>query len=96
MFLGKSVLLFFSASWCKNCMKIKPFMMQMAEKYKEELVVIYVDTTDDKLQEVAMTYGVTALPRILSYQQGTKINDYLGSNTTEIEEMISSLQYYRD
>eukprot|EP00596_Hydrurales_sp_CCMP1899_P007001 CAMPEP_0119034434 /NCGR_PEP_ID=MMETSP1177-20130426/1415_1 /TAXON_ID=2985 /ORGANISM="Ochromonas sp, Strain CCMP1899" /LENGTH=384 /DNA_ID=CAMNT_0006991859 /DNA_START=284 /DNA_END=1438 /DNA_ORIENTATION=- len=87
----KTVVLFFSASWCKNCMKIKPFIIQMAHTYKEEMVAVYVDTTDDNLQEVAMAYDVTALPRILSYQQGDKIKDYIGSNTTEIQEMFSSL-----
>jgi hypothetical protein len=48
----KIVVLFFSAPWCKNCMKIKPFIIQMADNYKEEMVVMYVDTTDEKLQEV--------------------------------------------
>lgn len=45
---GKVVYLDFWASWCKPCLKSFPWMNEMQDKYKDDLVVIAVNLDNDR------------------------------------------------
>ena len=49
---GKVVLLDFWATWCGPCLKLRPYIEELAEKYPEVKVIgISVDDNPDKLQQ---------------------------------------------
>ncbi len=48
---GKVVLLDFWATWCGPCLKLQPYIQELAEKYPEMQVIgVSVDESPDKLQ----------------------------------------------
>ena len=61
---GKVVLLDFWQTWCAPCLEEIPYLKSLAEKYREQgLVVLGITTSGDanekkKLEEIVRTYGV--------------------------------------
>lgn len=85
---GKTVVLDFSAGWCKNCKKIAPVVSALAREHAGACVVCSVDIDD--LAEVAVAHDVSTLPRLLFFRDGAKVGDYLGSNEADIRALFAS------
>jgi thiol-disulfide isomerase/thioredoxin len=47
-FEGKVVLLNFWATWCPTCINDFPGMLQLAEKFREQLVIVAISNDDEK------------------------------------------------
>lgn len=47
---GKVVYLDFWASWCKPCLKSFPWMNEMQQKYKDNLVIVAVNLDNDRAE----------------------------------------------
>lgn len=58
-FKGKVIVLNFWASWCAPCVKEFPSLRRLADRFKEQLVVVAVshDKTLDDLQSFLETFG---------------------------------------
>ena len=53
----------FYADWCGPCRKIAPIMAELAEEYKDKIVVYKVDTRVE--QELAGMFGIRSIPAVL-------------------------------
>ena len=53
----------FWADWCGPCKKVAPIMAQLAEEYKDQIVIYKVDT--DKERELAQVFAIKSIPSIL-------------------------------
>lgn len=53
----------FYADWCGPCKQVAPIMEEMAEKYKNEIVVYKINV--DKETELAGAFGIRSIPTIL-------------------------------
>lgn len=63
-YLGtKPAIVDFTASWCGPCRSIAPILEQLANEYKDQIVVYKVDV--DKAGEIAQAFGITSIPAIL-------------------------------
>lgn len=59
----KPCIIDFYADWCGPCKKVAPIMKEVAEKYKDEIIVYKIDV--DKETELAQTFGIRSIPTIL-------------------------------
>lgn len=82
---ANSVILEFSASWCKNCKKASPLMKQLVSGQPTGgKGVLVVDVDIDDCPEVAEEYGVSSIPRFIAISNKKKVDDYTGSNAEEL------------
>jgi len=66
----KKVLVYFNASWCTVCAKMKPVIEQIETEYKTKLQILRIDADRDK--EVAKEFEVDALPVLMLYRNGIR------------------------
>ena len=66
----KKVLVYFHASWCAVCAKVKPLIDQAETGYKGKMEVLRIDTDRDK--EVANEFEIDALPVLILYHKGSR------------------------
>lgn len=60
---NKPAIIDFYADWCGPCKKIAPIMAQLAEEYKDQIMIYKVDT--DKERELAQVFQIRSIPSIL-------------------------------
>lgn len=53
----------FYADWCQPCKIIAPILEELAEEYKDKIVIYKVDTEAE--QELAAVFGIRSIPSIL-------------------------------
>jgi thioredoxin 1 len=81
------VLVSFSAAWCYWCQQELPILKTIA---KDRPDVKVVEINVDNNPALVRQYGVDAIPRLLVFRNGQKVNDTLGLHTEdEILAMLS-------
>lgn len=81
----------FYADWCGPCKMIKPHLEKLAEKYKD--TVRFVMINSDECQDLVSDYGVRSLPTIKFFTRQSIIDDTIVGTTSpaKIEEKIIKL-----
>lgn len=69
------VLVDFYAVWCGPCMRLAPFVEELADEHPE-IEVVKVDV--DELQEAAARYQITSIPTLLLFENGEIKKSQLG------------------
>lgn len=70
------VLVDFFAEWCMPCRLLAPTLEKLAKEFEGRVTVGKVDTDADR--EIAMKYGVAALPTLLLFKNGEVIRKFVG------------------
>lgn len=71
----------FYADWCGPCKMMMPLLEKLDQDYPE-VTILKVDT--DKFPEVMLAHGVTNIPTLDFYQDGTKQSRNVGYVPKEI------------
>lgn len=53
----------FYADWCGPCKKVAPILKELAEKYKNDIIIYKINV--DKEKELAAAFGIQSIPSIL-------------------------------
>lgn len=75
----------FYATWCGPCKAIAPVFETLAQKIPE---VEFARVDVDRAEDVAMEYGITAMPTILFFQEGQKVDSIVGANMPKLLNTI--------
>jgi thioredoxin 1 len=88
----KPVIVDFWAEWCGPCRMIAPVLAELAEEYKDKIVVAKVNV--DNEPELAGRYNVTGIPLIGVFKNGEMVKQLVGARpkaalVTELAEYLS-------
>ena len=70
------VLVDFWAEWCGPCRMLAPTIEELAEDYKDQVKVGKLNTDDNK--QVAVQFGISAIPTIILFQNGDVAKKFVG------------------
>ena len=83
------VLVDFSAEWCGPCKTIEPFISELANKYKDKVTFVKIDT--DKNHACASTYGIRSMPTFIMFKNGEQTDFLTGAHPNKIKEMVEKI-----
>jgi len=78
----------FSAEWCGPCKAMAPLIDQLASEFEGRAIVGTVDIDDE--QELAIQNGVTAVPTLVVFKDGSEFKRFQG--LTRKEELAAALE----
>ncbi|ODV96843.1 hypothetical protein PACTADRAFT_32343 [Pachysolen tannophilus NRRL Y-2460] len=76
----------FYATWCGPCKAIAPVLENFSNSYKDSTNFLKVDV--DQNEEVAMEYGVSAMPTFVLFKNGEGIGKIVGANAQGLKKAI--------
>lgn len=86
---GKKVVLYFTASWCGPCKRIKKPLEALAEEYSDALDVYAVDV--DEVASVAELYRVRSMPTFVFCADGKVLAEFSGASESRLERYMRAL-----
>lgn len=87
---NKPCIIDFYADWCGPCKKVAPVMVQLAEQYKDQIVIYKVNT--DKEKELAALFNIRSIPSIMFCPAEGQPTMSMGAlPKAQYEEMIGRL-----
>lgn len=75
----KLVVIDFWAEWCGPCKMIGPIIDELAEEYKDRIVVGKIDV--DNNDEATSKYGIRNIPTVLFIKDGKVMDKIVGAST---------------
>ena len=72
----KPVLCDFWAEWCGPCKQISPILSELAEDYKEKILIAKVNI--DENPEVPSKYGIMSIPTLILFKNGQSVASQIG------------------
>ncbi|MGN7618723.1 MAG: thioredoxin [Ehrlichia sp.] len=81
------ILVDFCAPWCGPCRTLEPQLEKLAQQYVEKVKVYKVNIDDN--QDIAIQYGVSALPTVLMFKGGQKLTQVIGVDVSKIIDELS-------
>ena len=73
------VVLDFWAEWCGPCKNIAPLLDELADEYKNKLVIAKINI--DENQKTPAAYGVKGIPTLIMFKDGEVIATNIGQAT---------------
>ncbi|KAI8880809.1 thioredoxin [Backusella circina FSU 941] len=78
----------FHASWCGPCKLIAPKLKKFAEEHTN---IVFAKVDVDDVADVAAEYAIRAMPTLLYFKNGAKVDEVVGANVANIEAKIKTL-----
>ncbi len=73
---NKLVIIDFFATWCTPCQLQSESLKNVEKDYSDKIAIFKVDV--DENQEVAIRYGITAMPTLVFFKNGEEVERQVG------------------
>ena len=84
----KPVLVDFFATWCRPCKMMHPILEELKQNIGDHATIIKIDV--DEAQEVAVQYGVRAVPTLAIFKQGQLVWREAGVHSAQ--QLVQALE----
>lgn len=85
---GAAIIVDFYASWCGPCKLLAPRLETLAKQHKN---VTFVKVDVDHAPELSEEYQVSAMPTVMGFHAGKRVDLIVGFNNTKITELVQKL-----
>jgi thioredoxin len=85
---GKSIL-YFTASWCGPCQKIKPIYESLIKQYDSKIKFYKMELNNN--QDIADKLKVTSIPTFFFIKNGQIIDQFTGGNESLLKSYTAKL-----
>lgn len=86
----KLVFVYFNASWCVPCIKLKPEIAELEKEAKPYYEILQINIDDNP--KVAEYYEINSLPMFVIYKDGKKLWENIGTlSKTQLQSKIEAL-----
>ncbi|KAI3420631.1 Thioredoxin domain-containing protein [Psidium guajava] len=76
----------FTASWCRPCSLIAPFLAELARRFPS---VLFLKVDVDELKQVAQEWAVEAMPTFVFMKGGTVVDKVVGAKKDDLQQTIA-------
>lgn len=70
-----NVLIVLGSTWCKDCVRIEPFLKELKEAYAGRVQIYKIDTREE--EELSATLNIRAIPTLIFYRDGVEVGERL-------------------
>ncbi|RDU69292.1 thioredoxin [Helicobacter cholecystus] len=70
-----NVLIVLGSTWCKDCVKIEPFLKEFKEMYANKIEIYKIDTREN--EELSLELNIRAIPTLIFYHNGSEVGERL-------------------
>ena len=77
----KPMLVDFWAPWCAPCKQIAPILEEVAEEMGDAVKICKLNVEEH--QQVAQKFGIRAIPTLLIFRGGEKVDELVGMSSKE-------------
>ncbi|KAJ2895251.1 thioredoxin-like protein [Zalerion maritima] len=86
------VIVDFYADWCPPCKMIAPMFQSLASSHSVDGKLAFAKVNVDSQQQLAMRYGITAMPTFLMLKNGEPVSNVRGANAPSIQAMVRTAE----
>lgn len=72
---NENCLVVFGASWCKDCVRIEPFLKDLSEELASLVKIYKVDSRQE--EELSASLNIRAIPTLIFYRDGVEVGTRL-------------------
>ena len=80
----KPLMVDFWAEWCGPCRAISPAIEELAEEYKDKVIIGKVNV--DENDELAAEFGIRSIPTLLLFRNGEIVDKHVGAAAKDVIE----------
>jgi thioredoxin len=81
----------FYADWCGPCKQIAPIYEQLSAQLSRPNKITFTKINTDTQQELARSYGVTAMPTFMIFKNARRIESIQGADPKKLSEAVKKL-----
>ncbi|KZF24781.1 thioredoxin [Xylona heveae TC161] len=81
----------FYADWCGPCKTIAPMYEELSARLSRPNKITFVKVNVDNQQQIAQTYGITAMPTFKVFKNGNVVSTVQGADPRKLSEAVKKL-----
>lgn len=72
---SENCLIVLGASWCKDCVRIEPFLKELSEEFASLIKIYKVDSRQE--ENLSASLNIRAIPTLIFYRDGQEVGTRL-------------------
>ena len=86
----KPLMVDFGAEWCGPCKALAPMVAELAETYKEQVIITACDVEENN--DIAVRYSIRNIPTVIFFKDGKEVGRQVGAIAKSVlEEKLKAL-----
>ena len=86
----KPLMVDFGAEWCGPCKALAPMVAELAETYKEQVIIAACDVEEN--YDIAVRYSIRNIPTVIFFKDGKEVGRQVGAIAKSVlEEKLKAL-----